>query len=146
MIKIKWKGYKYAPESVRVSANGQRISTDGTNIATKICCGNTAGAMEEIKKKYRQQIRQEKRYTYAYLRENSRQFYYISCLRFSESASIEEKLHCYKELKHHLQRQPVEIITESWHITPTGATAPEVKREPVTIDFSRLAKVQIIDR
>lgn len=141
--RITWSGYKYAPESIKATCNGKKIDAQQNCIAMQICCGNTAGAIEEIKRQYRKGNKKEKRYTYAFFGKGTRQFYYIAYLNFTESADIAERLYNYKELKHHLQDNPFEIITESGHITPDGATTPEINKEVVTIDFSRFLKLRI---
>ena len=137
---IKYSAYKYAPETAAATVNGLQINLQNTMIPSIICSGNHEKARQELKKAYRQQIKKSKKYIYCFFAENSKQFYYIACLSFAESDDINTRLYCYKELKHHLQKNPPAIVTESGHITPTGATAPEVIKEVVKIDFSKVKK------
>ncbi len=143
MIKIKWSGYKYAPESVKITANGQQINPDAQQIKNLICCGKKADAIQAIKREYRKETRKECKYTYAFFAEGSRQYYYIPELYYTAGAGLDERFFFYKRLKNHLQQHKIEITTESGYITPEGSTAPEVKTEYVKIDFSRILKLKI---
>lgn len=141
---IKYSCYKYAPESARVTVNGEKLDLSRTNIPQYIATGNHEKALAAIKTEYRRQAKQPKKYTYIFYRENSKQFYYIACLTFTAADDIQSRLYCYKELKHHLQNHPQTITTEHGHITPTGASKPEIKTEYVKIDFSKCKRVRIV--
>lgn len=143
MEKINFSYYRYSPESAHVTVNGAPLDISNTNIGMLLCCGRHDEARQQIKKAYRKQIMKENNYVFAFFRENSKQFYYIACLRFAANADIKSRLYCYKELKHHMQNQPQTITTESGHVTPYGATAPEVKTEHVKIDFTKCKRLKI---
>lgn len=140
---IKYNCYKYAPETARVFVNGERLNVSNTMIPQYIATGNKEKAIQEIKKQYRKEAAKEQKYIYAFFAKNSKQFYYIAVLNFSEKADLQTRLYCYKELKHHLINNPMEIKTESGYFTPDGATKPETKTEKVELDFSRIAKIKI---
>lgn len=143
-MKIKYSCYKYAPETAAASVNGIKLDLNNTNIGYLIATGRTAEAEKELKKLYRRTIKAPTNYIYAFFAKDSKQFYYIAWLNFSAADTIERRLHCYKELKHHLQRNPIEIRTEAGHITPTGASAPEVKTITIPIDFRKCKKIKLI--
>ena len=144
MERIKFYGYKYAPESIRVYVNGQKLNTAETMINNYIVEGKRNEAAEAIKKIYRKENSKENNYIYAFFAENSKQFYYISALSFKASDSIMRRLYCFKELKKHLQTYPPTYQTEAGHVTPSGSTAPEVKTEEIKIDFKKLIKLKIV--
>lgn len=142
-MKITYSAYKYAPESAQATINGIKLDLTVSNAGLAICTRSNAEAEAELKKVYRKTIAKDSRFIYVFFAENSKQFYYVACLNFSGKADLAERLRNYKELKHHLQAHPIEIITESGTITPTGASKPEVKKEVVKIDFSRCRKLKI---
>lgn len=142
-MKISYSCYKYAPETAAASVNGIKLNLNNTMIGTLIATGHKAEAEKELKKLYRKTIKTENNYIYVFFAENSKQFYYVSQLYFKANADLKSRLYCYKELKHHLQAHPIEIITESGHITPTGSKKPEIKKEVVKIDFSKCKKLKI---
>lgn len=143
-MKIHYSAYKYAPETAGACVNGIKLDLHDTMIGSLICCQNHKEAIKELKKLYRKTIAKENRYLYAFFKKDSKQFYYVECLNFPANASLQERLYNYKELKHHLQNHPIEIIAESGHITPIAAQKPEVKKEVVTIDFSKCRKMRIV--
>lgn len=142
-MKITYSAYKYAPESAQASVNNMNIDLHDTMIPNYIVTGQKEKATQELKKAYRKAIATDSRFIYVFFVENSKQFYYVSCLNFSGKADLAERLRNYKELKHHLQTHPIEIVTEEGTITPTGASKPEVKKEIVKIDFSKCRKLRI---
>lgn len=142
-MKIAYSAYKYAPETARATVNGVSIDLHDTMIPEYITTGQKAKAEADLKKAYRKQISKKANYIYIFFAKDSKQFYYVSCLNFKEDADLKTRLYNYKELKHHLQTHPIEIITESGTITPSGAEKPEVNREVVTIDFSKCRKIKI---
>lgn len=142
-MKISYTCYKYAPETARATVNGIKLNLDNTMIPELIATGRKAEAEKELKKLYRRTLKADNNYIYAFFAENSTQFYYISCLNFKANADIKSRLYCYKELKQHLKANPIEIITESGHISPIAAEDPEVKKEIVKIDFKKCRKIKI---
>ena len=142
-MKIKYSCYKYAPETAAASVNGLKLNLNNTNIGYLIAIGNQAEAEKELKRLYRQTIKEENKYIYAFFVKNSKQFHYITALNFSQSASLDTRLYCYKELKHYLKNNPQEITTESGFISPSGATTPEIKKEYIQIDFNKCKKIKI---
>ena len=141
--KIKMSGYTGAPELCAASVNGQPLPIRGTKAAYYIACRNFTKAREEIKRIYRQQNRRTNRYIYAFKDQTTKAFYYIAILSFTESDDIKTRLCCYKELKHHLQKNPPEVVTESGHITPTGAEKPHRETTAAAVNFNALLKVKI---
>lgn len=136
-------GYAGAPEQSRASVNGQRVNISGTAAAHYIAFRDLDKARAEVIRIYRAERRKPKNYIYAFWGENSKQFYYISALTFNKSDDIQSRLYCYKALKHTLQKNPPEIITESGYISPTGAEKPN--RETITekVNYNRLFKICI---
>lgn len=143
-MKIKYSCYKYAPETAAASVNGLKLNLNNTNIGVLIATGNHAEAEKELKKLYRKEIKKETNYIYAFFNANNKDFYYIECLNFKANADIESRLYCYKELKHHLQAHPVEIVTESGHIIPGATERPEIKKESAKINFKKCKKIKIV--
>ena len=142
-IKITYSAYKYAPETAKATVNGVNIDLNNTMIPEYITTGQKEKAEAELKKAYRKQTSEKANYIYVFFAKDSKQFYYVSCLNFKADADLRTRLYNYKELKHHLQTHPIEIVTEEGTITPTGASKPEVKKEVVKIDFSRCRKIKI---
>ena len=144
MERIKYSCYRYAPETTRVTVNGESLDVSGTSIPTMICCGNKDKAIEEIKRLFRKEKKKETRYVYAFFEKGGKKFHYISALNFHESDGINEKLYCYKELKHYLMNNPLIINVESGHITPYGTTKPQTKTQKIELDFTKLGKFKIV--
>lgn len=142
MDKIKYFGYKYAPESIKVYVNNKLLNTDNTMINYHIMCGRDADAIKEIKTLYRAQNNKKNRFCYGFTAAGSKTFYYITALSFTESENISRRLYCYKELKNHLKNNPPQIVIEEGHVTPEGASKPTTKT--VDIDFSKLLKIKLI--
>ena len=140
---IKYSCYKYAPETARATVNGQPVNIAGTMIPQMIATGQKSEAEKALKKAYRKQNAAESSYIYAFFAAGTTQFYYITALRFTAADDIKTRLHCYKELKHHLQNHPQTITTEAGYITPTGKTAPKVTTEQIKIDFKKCKKMKI---
>lgn len=141
--RIIFSGYKGAPEQSRASVNGLKLDISGTKAALYIACNDVEKARQELKREYRKHNRTEKKYIYAFWGENSKQFYYISALTFNKSDDIQSRLYCYKALKHTLQKNPPEIITESGHISPTGAEKPNRETITAKVNYNRLFKICI---
>lgn len=136
--------YKYAPETAGATVNGLKMDLSNTMIQQHIATGHKAEAEKELKKLYRKEISKENKYIYAFFLHNSNQFYYISCLNFTAKDDIKTRLHCYKELKHHLQNNPPEIVPEIGHFIPGTETKPETIKQNVNINFSKCKKIRII--
>lgn len=142
-MKINYHAYKYAPETARASVNGQPVNIRDTAAPLAICTGREAEATAIIKRIYRQDQKKPARYIYAFQDENGKAFYYIHMLSFTASDDIKRRLWAYKELKNHLKKYPPTYTTESGHITPNGATRPEVTTEAARINFNKLLILKI---
>lgn len=140
---ITFNAYKYAPETARATFNGQPVNIRDTAAPLQICTGDTAGAVKTIKRTARQERKKESRFLYAFKDENTNNFYYIRLLSFTASDDINRRLWAYKELKKHLKKYPPTYTTEAGHITPDGATRPEVKTEAAQINFNKLLIIKI---
>ena len=143
MDKITFYAYRYAPESARATFNGQPVNIQGTAVPLKICSGQHAEAVNEIKRIARKKRAEKSKFTYAFLDKKSNNFYYIPQLYFREPAGIDEKLRCYKYLKDILIKNPPQMVIEHGNITPYGSTKSKTITQTAQIDFSRLIKVRI---
>lgn len=142
-INIRYSAYKYAPETARATVNGVNIDLHDTMIPEYIATGQKVKAEAELKKAYRKQASKKASYIYVFFVKDSKQFYYVSCLNFKADADIKTRLYYYKELKHHLQANPIEYTIETGKFSPNGSGAPEVKKVTVNIDFNRCRKMKI---
>ena len=142
-MKITYSAYKYAPETAKATVNGVSIDLHNTMIPEYITTGQKAKAEAELKKAYRKQTSQKASYIYVFFAKDSKQFYYVACLNFKADADLKTRLYYYKELKHHLQANPIEYTIESGKFTPAGGEKPEEKKVTVEIDYSRCRKVKI---
>ena len=144
MEKITYSFYRYAPETMNVNVNGLKIDISNTNIAMDIISGNEEKAFADIKRLYRKMVKEENRFLYVFFVKGTKQFKYIECLNFTATATIQERLYNYKELKHYLQAHPETIQTESGSFNPYGNNvATEKKTEVIEIDYSKAKKIRI---
>lgn len=139
---IEYYGYKYAPEQLKIYINNKKYEPLNNTIKYNLLYHPDKG-IQDLKREYRQSQHKQKYITFCFFAENSNNYYYSKQLAANNN-NLMDKLRIYKELKHHLQANPIKYITESGNITPNQAEAPTKTETYIKIDFNRCKKIYFI--
>lgn len=147
-----WRGYKYAPESIRFSMNGKYLNLPEdirSNIAYLVVCGKNKEAIDELKRVVR---KDEKKpliicKCICFFKKDSNEFYYTRQLSYNPN-DLQDALMCYKEWKRYIQSK--NCIIETGYEVTKGEFTPfgenNVKTNVVTcvVDLTRRRTINIV--
>ena len=148
-----WRGYKYAPESLRFYLNGKQITLPEdvrSRIAYLAVCGKDKEAKDELKRVLRKEEKLPRIVgrCICFFKKDSNEFYYTQQLIYNPD-DIQDALRCYKEWKRYIKEKNC-IVEMGYELTegefnPYGKNTP-ANTETVTsiVDLSRCRSIKVV--
>lgn len=124
-IKLKYYGYKYAPESFNFFVNGKLYAAaytpEAAALANLILQGKEKEARDKIKRELRASYKKPHYITIGFYKAGSKKDYFFTRQLYADNTSLNDKLFIYKEFKKFMENQNETIKT---HEVKTGYFIP----------------------